>query len=125
MLNRFVKLFALLFTVPFMVPVVAKSEDRPHTVFVVGEAEYGSEMTMPALAQVLSSNYDFQTTVLIDSQLEGKQKTSIEGLDTLACADLVILYLRFRQLPEAQLAKIQAYIESGRPIVAFRTCLCL
>ena len=76
---------------------------------------------MPALAQVLSSNYDFQTTVLIDSQLEGEQKTSIEGLDTLGSADLVILYLRFRQLPEAQLAKIQAYIESGRPIVAFRT----
>ena len=101
MLNRSVKLIALLFTVLFMWPVVAKSGDRPHTVFVVGEAEYGSEMTMPALAQVLSSNYDFQTTVLIDSQLEGEQKTSIEGLDTLGSADLVILYLRFRQLPEA------------------------
>ena len=37
---------------------------------------------MPALAQVLLSNYGFQTTVLIDSELEGEQTTSIEGLDT-------------------------------------------
>ena len=104
-----------------MLPVVAQMEDRPHIVFVVGEAEYRSELTMPALAQVLSSNYGFQTTVLIDSELEGEQTTSIEGLDTLSSADLVILYLRFRQLPDAQLAKIQVYIDSGRPIVAFRT----
>ena len=59
MLNRFVKLFALLFTVLFVWPVVAKSGDRPHTVFVVGEAEYGSEMTMPALAQVLIEQLRF------------------------------------------------------------------
>lgn len=104
-----------------MLSVVAQMEDRPHIVFVVGEAEYRSELTMPALAQVLSSNYGFQTTVLIDSELEGEQTTSIEGLDTLSSADLVILYLRFRQLPDAQLAKIQVYIDSGRPIVAFRT----
>ena len=82
MLNGFVKLFTLLLLILFMLPVVAQTEDRPHIVFVVGEAEYRSELTMPALAQVLSSNYGFQTTVLIDSELEGEQTTSIEGLDT-------------------------------------------
>lgn len=94
---------------------------QPHIVFVVGENEYRSEVTMPALAQVLEEHYDFRTTVLIDDVLQGGEENSINGLDTLETADLLVLYLRFRQLPDDQLELLQNYIDRGGPILAFRT----
>ena len=94
---------------------------QPHIVFVVGENEYRSEVTMPALSQMLADHYGFRTTVLIDDVLEGGEENSIKGLDALETADLLIMYVRFRQLPDAQLAQLQKYIDRGAPIVAFRT----
>lgn len=94
---------------------------QPHLVFVVGENEYRSEVSMPALAQVLAEHYGFRTTLLIDDVLQGGEANSINGLEALETADLLILYLRFRQLPDAQLALLQKYIDRGGPIVAFRT----
>ena len=111
-------LLCLLLTV---CPFTAIGHAQPHLVFVVGENEYRSEVTMPALAQVLADHYDFRTTILIDDVLQGGEANSINGLDALETADLVILYLRFRQLPDAQLALLQKYIDRGGPIVAFRT----
>lgn len=103
------------------VALVTNSHAQPHIVFVVGEGEYRSEVTMPALAKVLSEHYDFRTTVLIDEELHGGEENNIEGLDALETADLLVLYLRFRQLPDAQLALLQKYIDRGGPIIAFRT----
>lgn len=102
-------------------PLAAIGHAQPHLVFVVGEGEYRSEVTMPALAQVLKDHYDFRTTVLIDEALHGGEGNSINGLEALETADLLVLYLRFRQLPENQLALLQKYIDRGGPIVAFRT----
>lgn len=103
------------------VTLVSNSHAQPHIVFVVGEGEYRSEVTMPALAKMLSEHYDFRTTVLIDEELHGGEDNNIEGLDALETADLLVLYLRFRQLPDAQLALLQKYIDRGGPIIAFRT----
>ena len=94
---------------------------QPHLVFVVGENEYRSEVTMPALAQVLADHYGFRTTLLVDDVLAGGEANNINGLDALETADLLVLYLRFRQLPDAQLALLQKYIDRGGPIFAFRT----
>ena len=102
-------------------PLASIGHAQPHLVFVVGEGEYRSEVTMPALAQVLKDHYDFRTTVLIDEALHGGEENSISGLEALETADLLVLYLRFRQLPENQLALLQKYIDRGGPIVAFRT----
>ena len=103
------------------VALLTNSHAQPHIVFVVGEGEYRSEVTMPALAKVLSEHYDFRTTVLIDEELHGGEDNNIEGLDALETADLLVLYLRFRQLPDAQLALLQEYIDRGGSILAFRT----
>lgn len=97
------------------------SHAQPHLVFVVGENEYRSEETMPELAQVLTDHYGFQTTVLIDDVLQGGEENSINGLDALETADLLVMYLRFRQLPDSQLALLQKYIDRGGHIFAFRT----
>ncbi len=114
-------LICLMCSVFSFTSIVSNSHAQPHIVFVVGEGEYRSEVTMPALAKVLSEHYDFRTTVLIDEQLHGGEDNSIDGLDVIETADLLVLYLRFRQLPDDQLAVLQKYIDRGGPIIAFRT----
>jgi len=105
---------ALVLTAP---AAIADEDDSdagaPRVVFVVGESEYGSERSMPALADLLEGTYGFETTVLLDRELEGGPRNSIAGLEALAGADLVVLHLRFRQLPAAQLERISDYLASG------------
>jgi type 1 glutamine amidotransferase len=92
----------------------------PTIVFVTGDHEYGSEATMPVLAAELEKRYGFKTTVL-KSFPDENAETNIPGLEALAEADLAVFFLRWRQLPPEQIKYIQAYIESGKPVVGFRT----
>ncbi|MEC8320184.1 MAG: hypothetical protein VX012_02155, partial [Planctomycetota bacterium] len=86
-----------------LLPLAVATADPPSVVFVVGEGEYRSEWSMRALADVLEEEYGFQTTFLLDERLHGGPGNDIDGLEALEDADLAILYLRFRQLPDAQL----------------------
>jgi uncharacterized protein len=93
---------------------------KPHVVFVTGDDEYLSEETMPALAKVLESKYGMRCTVLY-ARPDPKTKNNIEGLEALKTADLMVMYLRFRALPEDQLKHILDYAGSGKPMVGLRT----
>lgn len=93
---------------------------RPHVVFVAGDNEYSSEETLPLLAAELARNYGLRVTVL-KSYPDENSEENIPGLEALESADLVVLYLRWRRLPSEQLDHLQRYLESGRPVVAFRT----
>ena len=48
-------------------------------------------------------------------------KDHIEGLEALETADLMVMFTRFRALPDAELNRILAYVKSGKPMVGFRT----
>lgn len=78
----------------------------PKVAFLTGDDEYRSEYSMPALAQILEQNYHLKTQ---------------QGFDGLKDADLMVLFLRWRQYPEAKLQAILDYEKSGRPIAGFRT----
>lgn len=93
---------------------------RPHVVFVVGDHEYSSEVTMPLLAAELARRYGLRTTVL-QSAPDQNGETDLPGLEALASADLAVFYLRWRRLPAAQVAHIEAYLRSGKPVIGFRT----
>ena len=97
-----------------------------HIVFVSGDEEYRSEEALPMLAQILSQKHGFDCTVLfaIDPStgaIDAINRTNIPGLEHLAKADLLFLFTRFRELPDAQMKYIDQYIQSGKPIVALRT----
>jgi hypothetical protein len=77
--------------------------DPPHVVFVVGEGEYGSQESMPALANVLATQYGFRVRVLIDAELDAGPENSIDGLEALRDADLAIFYMRFLYLGDLQI----------------------
>lgn len=98
-------------------PVKAK---KPLVVFVCGDHEYSGENTLPLLAAVLEKQYGFRTKVL-KSFPDQNAERDIPGLDILAEADLAIFFLRWRLLPADQVAHIEAYLKSGKPIMGFRT----
>ncbi len=97
----------------------------PHLVFVTGDHEYGSERTMPMLAKELEKKFGMRTTVLLARNEKGKldenYEKNIPGLEALDKADLAVFFLRWRLLPKEQLALIQKYLDSGKPVVGFRT----
>jgi type 1 glutamine amidotransferase len=101
---------------------------KPHVIFVIGESEYKSEQTLPAIARELEEKYGMRCTILLDKNIKDAWKPMVNerindlpGLEALVTADLAVFYLRFRQLPEAQLKLIQAYLDAGKPVVGFRT----
>ena len=92
----------------------------PHVVFVTGDDEYRSEITMPMIAAILEKRYGLRTTVAYARPIP-QTKDNIEGLEALDSADLMVMYTRFRRLPDDQLARITRYVASGKPIVGLRT----
>jgi hypothetical protein len=97
-----------------------------HIVLVAGDDEYRSEESMPMLAKILSSRYGFKTTVLfpIDpstGDVVPNFQTNIPGLEQLASADLGIVLIRFRELPDDQAKYLEDYLLAGKPIIGLRT----
>lgn len=102
-------------------PSVVRAQGRiPHVVFVTGDDEYRSEITMPMIAAILEKKHGMRTSVAIAKPIP-QTKTNIEGLEALESADLMVMFTRFRALPDDQLARITKYVDSGKPIVGLRT----
>ncbi len=109
--------------------VVYDGQDGPgkgkHIVLVSGDEEYRSEETLPQLGKILAKHHGFKCTCLF--AIDPKDGTinpnvnNIPGLEALKSADLMILFLRFRDLPDHQMKPLVDYIESGRPIIGLRT----
>ncbi|MDE0239690.1 MAG: ThuA domain-containing protein [bacterium] len=97
-----------------------------HIVLVSGDEEYRSEEALPMMAKILSAHHGFDCTVLfaIDpetGEIDPEHQTNIPGLDALDSADLMLIFTRFRELPDAQMKHIVDYVNSGRPIMGLRT----
>jgi len=99
---------------------IAQVKNKPLVVFVTGDHEYSGEETLPLIAAELEKNYGLNTAVLKAFPNQNTEK-NIPGLEILAKADLVIFYLRWRQLPPEQLEFIDTYLKSGKPVMGFRT----
>src|SRR5205823_1168306 len=56
-----------------------------------------------------------------DGTIDPITRDNIPGLEALRSADLMILFTRFRDLPDEQMKLVAEYVESGRPIVGLRT----
>ncbi|MEX0769214.1 MAG: ThuA domain-containing protein, partial [Balneolaceae bacterium] len=97
-----------------------------HIVLVSGDEEYRSEEALPLLAKILSTHHGFRTTVLfaIDpetGEINPDIQTNIPGIENLRDADLMVLFIRFRELPDSQMKYFEEYLKAGKPIVALRT----
>ena len=98
----------------------------PHIVFVTGDEEYRSEELAPQLAKILTVHHGFKCTVLFATnketgEIDPQTVDNIPGLEVLDTADLMVLLLRFRELPDNQMKHIIDYTNSGKPIMGLRT----
>lgn len=99
----------------------------PNIVFVSGDEEYRSEEALPQLAKILSITHGFNCTVLFAQDpakagvVNPNYVQNIPGLESLKKADLMVIFTRFRALPEDQMQYIDDYLKSGKPVVGIRT----
>ncbi len=91
--------------------------EAPRLAFLIAEDEYQAARTLPAFAREhLASEYRV-------SFLEPPRgaRDDIGGMEALAEADLILLYVRRRSLPEAKMRLFREALEAGTPLLALRT----
>lgn len=91
-------------------------DERTHIAFVIAEDEYDAHLTLPAFAEQhlgIGGHYAFN---FIQSD-----KDEIDGIEQIRDADLLILYVRRRHLPESQLEAVRDHLNAGKPLIALRT----
>jgi type 1 glutamine amidotransferase len=103
-----------------------QSADTKNIVFISGDEEYRSEEALPMLAQILAKKHGFNCTVLFsinpaDGSIDATYLSNIPGLEKLDAADLMVIFTRFRELPDEQMTYIDRYLKSGKPVIGIRT----
>jgi len=102
-------------------------DDMPKIVLVSGDEEYRSEEALPQLAKILTERHGFNTQVLFAQDpkapgiINANYLHNIPGLENLSSADLMIIFTRFRALPDDQMKHIDDYLKSGKPVIGIRT----
>lgn len=95
-----------------------------HVVLISGDEEYRSEEALPQLGKILSVHHGFKCTVLFaitDGYIDPNNRGNIPGLEALKDADLMVVALRFRDLPDDQMKHIDDYLKTGKPVIGMRT----
>ena len=96
-------------------------------ILVSGDEEYRSEEMLPQLAAILAQRHGFDCQVLFAQNpaqpgvIQPNYSKNIPGLEALAQADLLILFTRFRALPDEQMEYLSSYLLAGKPIIGIRT----
>ena len=91
-----------------------------HIVLLAGDEEYRSEEGLPMLAKILAMRHGFKCTVLFpinpaDGTIDPLTLTNMPGLAALDSADLCVMGLRFRELPDQQMKHFVDYLNAGKP----------
>jgi type 1 glutamine amidotransferase len=110
--------------------VTYEGKDGPgkgkYVVLISGDEEYRSEEALPMLGKLLAERHGFKCTVLFSqnpetTEIDPNNQTNIPGMRLLEDADLVILGLRFRELPDEDMKYFDEYFKAGKPFIALRT----
>ena len=96
-----------------------------HVVLIAADDEYRSEELIPQLAKILAvaPRLPMHGALCRRSadRLHRSRAQNIPGLEALDAADLLVIFARFRELPDEQMKHFVDYIESGKPIIGLRT----
>ena len=95
-----------------------KPDNRPRAVFLIGEDEYKTEVTLPAFAKKELEPLGVRCTFVI---ADPKSPHDFRGTEALEDADLLVLSVRRRAPRAEEMAIIRKYIEAGKPLVGIRT----
>lgn len=103
------------------------NDEMPHIVFVSGDEEYRSEEALPQMAKILSKHHGFNCTVLFAQDpenpgyVDANYLHNIPGLEALKSADMMVIFTRFRALPDDQMQHIDDFLMTGKPVLGIRT----
>ncbi len=130
----------LLIAIAFSANSGIKGEDEPWVVYegtsgpgqgksivlISGDEEYRSEEALPQLGEILAERHGFRCTVLfaIDPKtgdINPNHGNNIPGLEALDTADLMVIFTRFRDLPDKQMQHVDDFLRSGKPVIGLRT----
>jgi nicotinamidase-related amidase/type 1 glutamine amidotransferase len=98
-------------------PFRFKNDKRPHLVFLIAEDEYGTERTLPAFAARFLGK-DFRVSLIFGRE---NDRNEVPGLDVVNDADVLLVSVRRRLLPNDKLALIRRYVKAGKPVIGIRT----
>ncbi len=111
--------------------VTYKGQEGPgkgqHIVLISGDEEYRSEEALPQLGKILATHHGFSCTILFAQDpakpgiINPKYLNNIPGMEALASADLMIVFIRFRDLPDNQMQYFEDYLMSGKAVIGMRT----
>ncbi len=125
---RFLTAAALATSAVQATSVVYQGEAGPgagkHIVFLASDHEYRTEETSPALARILAKHHGFKCTVVFGVDKDGfieAGSSKVSGLKALEDADLFVIFARFLNLPDDEMAHVAAYLDRGGPVVGLRT----
>ncbi len=98
---------------------------RAQVVLLAGDEEYRSEEALPMLAKILSQRHGFKCTVLFPLDADGvinpNNVHSLADSEALDSADVIVMAVRFRAWPDADMERFMRAFNRGVPIVALRT----
>ncbi|MSU49919.1 MAG: hypothetical protein EXS37_12680 [Opitutus sp.] len=91
---------------------------RPKLVMLIAEHEYETAKTLPEFAAARLAQ-DFRVVTVTGSIAPGEN--SLDPIGEIADAAVLLVSVRRRTPPSAQLAAIRRYIAAGKPVVGIRT----
>ena len=94
------------------------ADSRKKLVMLISEAEYETAKTLPVFAKSLEK--DFRVVVVSGPTLD-TEKHVFDRIEEIADADVLLVSVRRRTLPKAQLDAIRRYVAAGKPVVGIRT----
>ena len=90
-------------------------------VFLIGEYEYGTAETLPQFAERRLTHHE---CVFLNARSDDRQSPDrhfVPGMEAVDDADLLVISLRRRALPEADMKRVRDHIAAGKGVVALRT----
>ena len=104
---------------------VQGGEGKPYVHIFAAEAEYGAFYSMPMLAEILNHHYGFSVSISYSldekGNIDSRVRDGLKGFDLLEHADLAVFFTRSKELTKKTSQQLQRYLDSGKPIVGFRT----
>ena len=112
-------LFRLVFVAAGLLACSALAADtRPKLVMLVNEPEYDTAKSLPEFATAQLAK-DFRVVIVNGSP--APNDNAFTSTDEVASADVLLISVRRRTPPKAQLDAIRKHIMAGKPVVGIRT----
>jgi type 1 glutamine amidotransferase len=112
------RIFLLIAVAVLSACAAVAADSRKKLVMLVAEHEYETATSLPEFAARHLAK-DFRVVTITGSLAKGEN--AFDGLDAIADADVLLVSVRRRTPPKAQLDAIRRHITAGKPVVGIRT----